>query len=322
MPIPYVWMKAMNTIQSLFTFALSASLLVGCGQSTEQHMDKRMIDVQGHRGCRGLQPENTIPAFKKALELGVSTLELDVVITADGEVILSHEPFLSHEICSDTNGIRISEKNERTFNIYQMTFAELQAYDCGLQDHPRFPNQEKILVTKPRLEDVIHYSDSLADVLKRPLPFYNIETKSTPEGDSIYHPLPAEFTDKLIEVIERTNSSERVTIQSFDVRTLQHAHVNYPDIKLVLLVENKETIDANLEKLGFTPEVYSCDFTLLNKETVQSLQEKNIQVIPWTVNEVKDMKNLLNWGVDGIITDYPDKLIPLLKRDEILYWSR
>jgi glycerophosphoryl diester phosphodiesterase len=285
-------------------------------------MNKRMIDVQGHRGCRGLQPENTIPAFEKALKLGVSTLELDVVITADGAVVVSHEPFLSHEICSDTNGERISEDAERTFNIYQMTFTELQQYDCGLQDHPRFPDQEKTPVTKPKLEDVIRHSDSLAIALNRPLAFYNIETKSTPKGDSIYHPLPAEFTNKLVEVIKRTNSTDRVTIQSFDVRTLQHAHINYPNIRLVLLVENNESIDVNLEKLGFTPDIYSCDYTLLNQEGIQSLQEKNIQVVPWTVNEVEDMKSLLNLGVDGIITDYPNRLMTLLKEDEVLYWHK
>lgn len=312
----------MKTIQSLLIIAISASILAGCGTSTKKNMNKRTIDAQGHRGCRGLMPENTIPAFEKALKLGVSTLELDVVITADGEVVLSHEPFLSHEICSDTNDNRITIEKERSFNIYQMTYEELQQYDCGLQPHPRFPSQQKMAATKPRLEDVIRHSDSQALAFNRPLPFYNIETKSSPERDSIYHPLPAEFTDLLVEVIERTNCIKRVTIQSFDVRTLQHAHVKYPDIKLVILVENNESIDANLDKLGFMPEVYSCDFSLLNQEDVQYLQEKNIQVIPWTVNETEDMNTLLSWGVDGIITDYPDRLMPLLKDEEVLYWSR
>jgi len=306
----------MNKVLSLLCFGLTVILFNGCGHSTTEHMEATKIDVQGHRGCRGLKPENSLPAFEHALELGVTTLELDVVITADSQVVVSHEPFLSHEICSDTSGKRITEAQDKSFNIYKMTYEQLQQFDCGLQPHPRFPNQEKLAVTKPLLRTVIEQANAKAKELNRPLPYFNIETKCTPAGDTIFHPTPGIFTDLLVSVMMETGITERATLQSFDVRTLHYAHQHYPDIQLVLLVENKLGTKANLAELGFTPAVYSCDYNLLTEKDVVELQQQSMQVIPWTVNDTTDMSRLLDWGVDGIITDYPDRLMNLLAKRE------
>src|SRR5205085_9174232 len=111
----------------------------------------RAFDKQGHRGCRGLMPENTIPAMLKALDLGVTTLELDIVFTKDSVAILSHEPFFNHEITTKPDGSFIEEKEERNYNIFKMSFAETQQYDVGLNTHPRFPQQQKIAAHKPSL---------------------------------------------------------------------------------------------------------------------------------------------------------------------------
>ncbi|MGH2665438.1 glycerophosphodiester phosphodiesterase [Flavobacterium sp.] len=272
------------------------------------HSFSQDFDIEGHRGCRGLMPENTIEAMKRAVDLGVTTLELDVVISADNQVFLSHEPFLSHEICLDQNGDEISEVNEKNFNLYQMDYNEIRQCDCGSKVHPKFLNQTKIKTYKPLLAEVI---DSVSDYIKKKYPnkiiYYNIETKSAVEGDAVFHPKPETFVDLLLKVIEEKNSSDRVFIQSFDVRTLQYLHKIRPKFKTVLLVENKLSIEENLKLLGFIPNVYSPEFVLLAPKAIRYLHKKKVKVIPWTVNETDDMKKMIDLGVDGLITDYPDR---------------
>ncbi|MEL6672611.1 MAG: glycerophosphodiester phosphodiesterase family protein [Bacteroidota bacterium] len=281
-------------------------------EPSSETMSTPSIDVQGHRGCRGLLPENTIPAFLRALDIGVQTLEMDVVITKDGQVLLSHEPFMSHEICADPDGKEITEENEREWNIYQMTLEEVQECDCGSKKHPRFPEQENSPVEKPTLAAVIAAAEAHAQQKGRPAPMYNIETKSTPAGDSVFHPAPAEFVDRLVKVMQEGGIVERSTIQSFDVRTLQYAHEAYPDIRLVLLVENEDGAAANLENLGFVPEVYSPYFQFVDSALVDFCAEKKMALIPWTINEDADIQQMLELGVDGIISDYPDRVVRIL----------
>ncbi|MEM9053118.1 MAG: glycerophosphodiester phosphodiesterase [Bacteroidota bacterium] len=301
-------------IKKPFHYLAIAILISACSNSepTKSEVEKstttKFIDYQGHRGCRGLLPENTIPAFKKALDLGVNTLEMDVVITKDKQVILSHEPWFSHEIALDPEGNPIQLETETSHRIYQMTFEETQNYDVGSKDHPRFPEQEKMEITKPLLSEVIRMAEKHSSQTSRNLPFYNIETKSKPEGDGIFHPEPEEFVDLLVKVIRDEGISERAVIQSFDVRTIQVAKGKYPDIKLALLIENNDSPEANLESLGFTPDIYSPDFALVDENLISFAQEKNMEVIPWTINETEEMKRLIDLGVDGIITDYPDRI--------------
>ncbi|RXR19064.1 glycerophosphodiester phosphodiesterase [Flavobacterium amnicola] len=270
------------------------------------------FDIQGHRGCRGLLPENTIEAFKKAIDLGVTTLEMDVVISKDHQVLLSHEPFLSHEIALDLNGNEIAEKDEKNFNLYQMDYAQIKQYDCGSKIHPRFSEQEKIITYKPLLSEVIDFAESY---IQKNYPGrkiqYNIETKSDPKGDDRFHPKPKEFVDLLVAVLNQKAISDRVYIQSFDSRTLQYLHTTFPNYKTVLLVENKMSVAKNLKLLGFTPDIYSPEFILLNQKKVEKLHQKNIKVIPWTINKKDDMKRIISYGVDGIITDYPNRYFEL-----------
>ncbi|AEW85006.1 glycerophosphodiester phosphodiesterase [Flavobacterium columnare NBRC 100251 = ATCC 23463] len=274
------------------------------------------FDIQGHRGCRGLLPENSIEAMKKAIDLGVTTLEMDVVISKDKQVLLSHEPFLSHEICLDKENQTISEATEQSFNLYQMNYDEIKKCDCGSKIHPRFLEQEKIKINKPLLIEVIDFVEKYIQT-KYPNKkiFYNIETKSDPKGDEIYHPLPNEFVDLLVNVLENKNIIDRTYIQSFDVRTLQYLHQKYTSFKTVLLVENKLSINDNLKRLGFKPTVYSPDFILLDKQKVDYLHAKNIKVIPWTVNKKEDMQTIMSYGVDGLITDYPNRYFELKKHN-------
>lgn len=266
------------------------------------------FDTQGHRGCRGLMPENTIPAMLKALDLGVTTLEMDAVITKDSQVILSHEPFFNHEISTSPDGLPITEATEKQHNVFQLNYAEIQGYDVGLAKHPRFPRQEKIAVVKPLFAQVIDAADAHARKTNRALPFYNIETKSQASTDNQFHPEPGRFVELLMQVIQQKQIAQRVIIQSFDVRTLQYLHKHYPQIATAYLVERPSlnSMDAQINKLGFTPTIFSPEHRLVTTTMINYCREKKIKLIPWTVNDLSTMQKLKDMGVDGIISDYPD----------------
>ena len=266
------------------------------------------FDKQGHRGCRGLMPENTVPAMLHALQLGVTTLEMDVVITKDKKVILSHEPFFNHEITTKSDGSFVTEKEERSLNIFQMTFEETKRFDIGLKPHPRFPQQQKMAVQKPLLADVIDSVKHYMMMARRPFPFFNIETKCLSVTDEMYHPKPAEFVELLMTVIKEKELEAYVIIQSFDFRTLQYLHQKYPEIKTAMLIEDddKRSIEKQITALGFEPTIYSPHFSLVTEQLLAYCHQRNIKVIPWTVNKKEDIERLKKMGVDGIISDYPN----------------
>lgn len=267
------------------------------------------FDKQGHRGCRGLMPENTIPAMLKALDLSVTTLEMDISFTKDSVAILSHEPFFNHEITTVLPGNSfIDEKDEKNYNIYKMTFEESQKMDVGLKPHPRFPQQQKIAVHKPSLAALFDSVKNYMLTAKRPYPFFNIETKTMPATDNIYHPEPAEFVELLMKVIIAKKMENYVIIQSFDFRTLKYLHQHYPNIKTAMLIEayDKRSLDDQSKALGFIPTIYSPDYLLVTKLLLEKCHQQNIKVIPWTVNDAKKINQLKEMGVDGIISDYPN----------------
>ena len=265
------------------------------------------FDKQGHRGCRGLMPENTVPAMLHALGLGVTTLEMDVVITKDKKVILSHDPWFGQEITTLPDGSYMGPRQEKTFNIYWMTYEQTKTFDVGMKPHPRFPQQQKMKVNKPLLADVIDSVNKDMMTRRRPFPYYNIETKTNPVNDGVFHPKPEEFIELLMAVIKEKEIEEQVIIQSFDIRTLQYLHQKYPAIKTALLNEKPLSgLDAQLKALGFTPTIYSPAYQLVNAELVKKCHDQNIKIIPWTVNDKAKIEELKKMGVDGIITDYPD----------------
>jgi glycerophosphoryl diester phosphodiesterase len=276
------------------------------------HQSKPVInfDKQGHRGCRGLMPENTIPAMLSALQLGVTTLEMDVVISKDQQVVVSHEAFFNHDIATKPDGSYVSEAEEKQLNIYKMDYTEVQRYDVGLKPHPRFPQQEKMRAVKPLLGALIDSVKEYMRMARRPFPFFNIETKTNALTDGIFHPAPEVFVDLLMQVVKEKDVARYVIIQSFDVRTLQVIHRKYPQVRTALLInsDNKFSLEQNLEKLGFTPSVYSPNYMLVNKLLLEECRAKGMQLIPWTVNEAADIKRMKELGVDGLISDYPDRL--------------
>ena len=296
-------------------FTETAELLVVVAFIVACHASKKIeqpqmaaFDKQGHRGCRGLMPENTIPAMLRALDLGVTTLEMDVVITRDKKVILSHEPFFNHEISTKADGNPVSEKEERGLNIYKMDFPETQQYDVGSKNHPRFSKQEKLPAKKPLLSTLADEVQSYIKLKGYPPVFYNIETKTSPATDGVFHPGPEEFIQLLMDVINSKNLQGSVIIQSFDYRTLKTLHSKYPNVRTAALVEDfdKKSFEDQLKDLGFTPSIYSPHFSLVSDELIRRCHEKGVKVIPWTVNDKISIERLKNMGVDGIISDYPD----------------
>ncbi len=272
---------------------------------TAQYIPK--FDVQGHRGARGLRPENTIPAFLLALDSGVTTLELDVVITKDKQVVVSHEPWMSPSICLDPFGNPIPDKSEKKFNIYQMTYADVKEFDCGSKGNEKFPEQQKMKTVKPLLSDVITAVDIHTKNYTQYEVDYNIEIKSSPDGDGKFHPSVEEYSDIVYNLLDQYLPLDRIVIQSFDFRVLKYWHKKYPEIRLAMLVENLKSIEANLGELGFNPSIYSPYYKLMSKEKVDYLHQRKIRVIPWTVNDVSEMLSMKVMGADGFITDYPDR---------------
>lgn len=271
-------------------------------------------DLQGHRGCRGLMPENTIPAFLKALDLGVNTLEMDVVISQDGQVVVSHEPYFNAEFSIKPDGIPVTKAEQKSLVLYKMPYDEIKRYDVGSNGNPRFPEQQKQKVHKPLLSDILAAAEAYRGEKNLPTFAYNIELKSEESEYDQSQPRPAEFCKLVNAVLIKSNvPADRIIIQSFDFGMLQEWNRQIETkellpVRLAALVENIRGVDHNLKKLGFKPAIYSPSYQLIGRESVEKLHQLGINVVPWTVNNVADMRKMLDLGVDGLITDYPNRV--------------
>ncbi len=262
------------------------------------------FDWQGHRGCRGLMPENSLPAFLHALDFPeVVTLELDLAVSKDNQLIISHEPWFNPAICLAPGGDSIRSRDAEKNLIYQFTVSEIRNFDCGSIGNPRFPQQQKQKTYKPTLKEVV--AAVRAKAAGRTMR-WNIEIKSQPEWDGLRHPPVEEFVRLVVAELKTLSLEKDAIVQSFDVRALQAMHRQAPNIQLAFLIENVWGLKTNLKKLGFIPQIYSPYYQLVSKKLVRKCHAKNIQVIPWTVDDVASMRGLIQLGVDGIITDYPN----------------
>ena len=287
------------------------------------------LDLQGHRGARGLLPENTLPAFAKALSIGVTTLELDIAITRDGVIVVSHDATLNPDITRGPDGQWITRND---IAIHALTWAEVQQYDVG-RIRPgsayalRFPEQQAVDGTRmPRLADVFALARRAGNSAVR----FNIETKISPEHPQRTLP-PAEFARALIALVRHENLALRVTIQSFDWRTLQVVQREAPQITTAYLSAQQSWQDNIRAQKTSSPwtagqhvgshggsvprmikaaggAVWSPYFGEVTRESVREAQQAGLKVVVWTVNEAADLARMLDFGVDGIISDYPDRL--------------
>lgn len=287
------------------------------------------LDLQGHRGARGLSPENTLPAFAQALGIGVTTLELDTAVTKDGVVVVSHDATLNPDITRSPDGQWLTRSD---IAIHSLTFAQLQQYDVG-RIRPqttyakRFSTQQAVDGTRlPPLADVFALARRAGNHQVR----FNIETKISPEQPQ-QTPAPEVFARALIQAVSEEQLESRVTIQSFDWRTLQIVQQETPQIATVYLSAQQPWLDNILagstssawtagfhvsRYAGSVPRmikaaggaVWSPYFGDVTQETVREAQQAGLKVVVWTVNEPRDIARMIDFGVDGIISDYPDRL--------------
>ncbi|MDP2239317.1 MAG: glycerophosphodiester phosphodiesterase [Burkholderiales bacterium] len=287
------------------------------------------IDLQGHRGARGLLPENTLPAFAHALAIGVTTLELDCAITKDGIVVVSHDSILNPDITRGPDGAWLAQDGPP---IRQLTYNELQRYDVG-RIKPgsayaaRFPRQQAVAGARiPRLADVFALARKAGNDTVR----FNIETKLSPLHPERTAP-PGEFARTLIKLIIKEKMERRATIQSFDWRTLAIVQQEAPEISTAYLTAQQSFTDNILASQTESPwmpgmhvsqfggsiprlvkaaggAVWSPSYTEVSAESVKEAQALGLKVVVWTVNDEADMRRMIAWGVDGIISDYPDLL--------------
>lgn len=288
------------------------------------------FDLQGHRGARGLLPENTLAAFEHALRLGVSTLELDIAITADGIPVVSHDPALNPAVARDASGQWLKGKGPL---IKSLTLAQLQAYDVGRIDPASeygrsFATQQPSDGQRiPTLASVFALVKNLgADTVR-----FDIETKIFPNrpDDTLS---VAEFVHTLLPVIRQAGMTSRVMIQSFDWRSLQLIQKLEPAIETVYLTMEFAKAN-NVRDSAWTAGIawrdhaspahmvkasggttWSPNFNHIDASKVKAAHQLGLKVIAWTVNEPADMDRLIGWGVDGIISDYPDRLREAMQR--------
>lgn len=293
-----------KTRYSLLVFTAA---LMSCATAQKTNMKQaNQFDLEAHRGGRGLMPENTIPAMKNAIDLGAVTLEMDVVISKDNKVVVSHDPYFNDVITTTPAGASLAKKDAANYLLYSMPYDSIRKFDVGMKPHPDFPRQKKIAVSKPLLADLLDATEAYAKSKGKQIR-YNIEIKSKEGFDGVRHPAPPEFAELLLKVLADKKVTARTIVQSFDVRPLQYLHGKHPAVQLSYLVEaTAGPFDEHMKKLGFTPPYYSPLYTLVTKESVAAAHAMGMKVVPWTINNLADMKRIKDLGVDGLISDYPD----------------
>ncbi|MEJ5053751.1 glycerophosphodiester phosphodiesterase family protein [Sphingobacterium sp. MYb382] len=290
---------------------IASSLALSCSIQKENlnHAESHpSFSYEGHRGARGLYPENSIGAMKVAIDLPkVTTLEMDCHITKDNRVVVYHDHYLNPKFVQYTNGKPLQGIDDKGL-IYAYTYGELGKFDIGTKYYTDFPEQKKVKTTISLLSDLIDEAESYAKEKRKKPMFYNIETKSKDGKDGEYHPSPQEFSDLILQVLTEKGIVARTVIQSFDKRTIQYINKVYPQVKLSYLIDakNEQPIQEIIDELGFTPFIISPNFKLVTKAFMQEAHKHNIKVIPWTVNDKNEIQRLQSLKVDGIISDYPN----------------
>jgi len=288
------------------------------------------FDLQGHRGARGLRPENTLAGVEFALDLGVSTLELDCAVTRDGIVVVSHDPVLNSDYTRDEQGRFLAAAGPP---IVTLSYAKLQRYDVG-RLRPgtvyaaRFPDQQAVDGERiPRLADVFALVRSRGDAEVR----FNVETKLSPDRPDLTA-APEAFAKAVVDAVRDAGMESRTTIQSFDWRTLSIVRRIAPEIATVALTDQQPGEDTiQVGQAGPSPwlggldvddfggsvpklvhasgaRVWSPHYLDLDARLVKEARALGLAVVPWTVNEPQEMRRVLDLGVDGMISDRPDRL--------------
>ena len=248
--------------------------------------------VFGHRGCRGIYPENTIEGFKKAISLGVDGIELDVVVNKNQELVISHESYIDTNYCLTT---KIDEKN---LNIFKMNVTEIQEIDCGSKFIKEFPNQLKIKERKPTYKEFKkELNDYNGDILFEIKCEYNLVNEYFPEYEN--------YARIIFDETRYSKHLDNIYFMSFDFRILNELFKIMPNSKYIYLSSNKD-FRQEMKLLNFDPVGVGIDFNIINQEIIDFVHNKKQIIYGWTVNDKENYKTLTSMGIDGVITDYPN----------------
>src|SRR3954468_21811021 len=264
------------------------------------------FDLQGHRGARGHAPENTLPGFERALALGVTTFELDVGVSRDAVVVVHHDRRLNPDLARGPDGRWVAAPAPL---IRELGFDELQRYDVGRlrpgsEYAQRFPQQRPIDGAR------IPALSALLERYRTGTVRFNIELKLLPEAaDETLWPEP--FARAVAAVVREAGMEPRCTLQSFDWRAVKVVEGEAPDIATAYLTEEEDSDPRQVAAAG--ARTWSPDFRALTPQTCAGARGLGLKVIPWTVNEPGDIRRVLGLGVDGIISDYPDRVKEALR---------
>lgn len=287
----------------------------------------------GHRGTRGLMPENTIPAMKKGIMVGANTLEMDLQVTQDGKIVLNHDNTLNPFYVTRPDGSdipqlpdkkRIDNSNipkaeQKEYMIYDMKYSDIRRYIVGEKYYPDFPEQQRVKTYMPLLTEVIDSIEIFTKENYHAPVYYMPEIKSNPDYYGISQPYPEQFVRIVMEALRPyiKEIKRRIIFQCADLEPLQILHRDYPDIQLALLPHGRNvSIDEYIGKLGFKPDFYLPRYRAVTPELLNRCHSLGIKVIPWTPDDTAAMRKLVTMGVDGIITNYPDRLTGIMTRIE------
>ena len=272
-------------------------LLVGCSIGILMAADQsHRIEIHGHRGARAMRPENTIPAFEYAIAQGVDVLELDMAVTKDGVVVVSHDPILRPPVCSGPKPMA---------PIHNLTLAEVRQWDCGRIQNPEFPRQQTVPGTRvPTLDEVF-------DLAPKGTFKFNIETKIFADHPDLSPP-PEEFVRLVLALIRKHHLESRTILQSFDFRTLHEMKKLAPEIKLAALYTGPPKSFVEITKEAGA-DMISPEQSLVTVKQVSESHAAGFPVVAWTADTPADWDRLVAAGVDAIITDDPAALIAHLK---------
>ena len=298
-------------------YARTVTVVVKAGDGRQWKYDvdmKGYVDVQAHRGGAGLMPENTVTAMKNALDLGVNTLELDLQVSADGQVVVSHDAYMHSRYATRPDGSDVRPDDPKEY-IYTMPYDSVAMYDTGLKKSTVWPEKACVPEHKPLASELLDFTESYAREHGMTMPRYNIEIKSKvgkTEGKNWpeYH----EFVDRCVELLLSKGLGDRLVIQSFDVRALNYMHEKYPQLVLSYLVDKDDTdFDAYMSLLDFTPEWLSPHYTNTDAELCRKAWDRGMKIVPWTADAPDDIKRLVDLKVDAIISNYPDRVLKITR---------
>lgn len=301
-----------NQIRVMMITGLAAFVFGACktaGKSVAGSKGYPAFFKVGHRGTRGLMPENTIPAMEKGIEVGANTVELDVHISRDGQVLVYHDESFNPDYTSMPDGSDIPKDQRKKYTFYQMDYPEIRKFIIGRKDYPAFPQQQRMDCYTPLLGEMIDSVEAFTKSHHLPDVYWLVEIKSKEKTDGFEQPVPEEYIKILMPVLDSKHLGKRLIVQSFDMRPLQVIHRLRPDISLGFLTDDKNaTFDDNIAKLGFIPAFYNPNYHLVTATLVKQCHDKQILIEPWTVETPDIMQQMKALGVDGIITDYPNLL--------------